>query len=90
MRLDRALIADLGRALRLRPLQAFIAIELVAAAVLVWRRGPELLSTVVLVWLGMLILAFFVETYGWVFVGLVVPGYLASVTVVNPVSLRCS
>ena len=33
---------------------------------------------------GVLVLLFFTETFGWVFSGLVVPGYLASVLVVEP------
>lgn len=41
-------------------------------------------SILLAVMVGMLSLAIFVEAYGWVFVGLVVPGYLASVMVVNP------
>ncbi|MCA9538111.1 MAG: hypothetical protein KC620_04450, partial [Myxococcales bacterium] len=35
---------------------------------------------------GLWILFFFAEVYGWVFTGLVVPGYLAAVFVVQPVS----
>lgn len=41
-------------------------------------------SILVAVLIGVLILAFLTETLGWVFVGLVVPGYLASVFVVHP------
>ncbi|HLM42922.1 MAG TPA: poly-gamma-glutamate biosynthesis protein PgsC/CapC, partial [Myxococcaceae bacterium] len=33
---------------------------------------------------GVLVLAFFTETFGWVFVGLVVPGYLASIFILHP------
>lgn len=41
-------------------------------------------SILVAVLVGVLILAFLTETLGWVFVGLVVPGYLASVFVIHP------
>lgn len=36
--------------------------------------------------LGVLVIWFFTETFGWVFVGLVVPGYLASVFIIQPAS----
>ena len=35
---------------------------------------------------GMLLLLFLTEMFGWVFVGLVVPGYLASIAVIEPAS----
>jgi hypothetical protein len=35
---------------------------------------------------GMLIMLFFTETYGWGFVGVVVPGYLASVLAIEPLT----
>ena len=38
---------------------AFLLIEAVAAVVLVWRRDEDVISTVLLVWLGLLCLAFF-------------------------------
>ncbi|RYZ33852.1 MAG: hypothetical protein EOO72_13640, partial [Myxococcaceae bacterium] len=41
-------------------------------------------SILVAVLVGVLILALLTETLGWVFVGLVVPGYLASVFVIHP------
>ncbi|MBF5040769.1 hypothetical protein FGE12_00055 [Aggregicoccus sp. 17bor-14] len=41
-------------------------------------------SILVAVLVGVLILALLTETLGWVFVGLVVPGYLASIFVINP------
>ncbi|MEZ4448032.1 MAG: poly-gamma-glutamate biosynthesis protein PgsC/CapC [Nannocystaceae bacterium] len=41
-----------------------------------------LLAVLVGVWIAL----FFTETLGWVFVGLVVPGYLASVLVIQPVT----
>jgi hypothetical protein len=59
MRLDRALAHDLQRALRSRPLQAYLVVQVLAALVFVWRRGPETASMVVLIWLGLLALAFF-------------------------------
>jgi hypothetical protein len=59
VRLDRALFADTRTALRSRPIRWFLALEAVAAAVFLWRRGGELLVVVALVWLGMLTLAFF-------------------------------
>jgi len=43
-------------------------------------------SILAAVLVGVLLLAFFTETFGWVFVGLVVPGYLASVFVIHPES----
>jgi len=43
-------------------------------------------SILAAVLVGVLLLAFFTETFGWVFVGLVVPGYLASVFVLHPES----
>src|SRR5207253_5895855 len=47
---------------------------------------PYSLDTSILaaVLVGVLVLAALTETLGWVFVGLVVPGYLASVFVVHP------
>lgn len=59
VRLDRALIADLGVALRSPPILAFLVLEAVAGVTFVWRRGGDTVSTVALVWLGMLALAFF-------------------------------
>jgi hypothetical protein len=41
-------------------------------------------SIVLAVLAGMWFLLFFTEVFGWVFVGLVVPGYLASVFVIQP------
>lgn len=41
-------------------------------------------SILVAVLLGMLVLLFFTEVFGWVWAGLVVPGYLASVFAVKP------
>lgn len=59
MRLDRALLLDLRSALRSLPILAFLAIEVVAGAVFVLRRGDAMVSTVVLIWVAMLVLAFF-------------------------------
>lgn len=58
VRLDRALRADLTTALRSGPIRLFILLQLGAAVVLVWRRGSDLGSVVLLVWLGMAVLAF--------------------------------
>lgn len=58
VRLDRALLADLRTALRSGPIVAFLVLELGAGAVFVWRRGPDTISTVVLIWLGMSVVAF--------------------------------
>lgn len=43
-------------------------------------------SLMIPVWIGALCLFFFTECFGWGFVGLVVPGYLASVFISNPTS----
>jgi hypothetical protein len=59
VRLDRALLADLRTALRSRAIIAFLLLEAGAGLVFVWRRGPETANTVMLIWLGMAILAFF-------------------------------
>lgn len=58
MRLDRALAHDLGLALRSRPVQVYLLIQLVAVIVLVARRGEDLFSTAVLVYLGLGVVAF--------------------------------
>jgi hypothetical protein len=58
VRLDHALIADSRTALGSRAVRAFLAIEVAAALVFLLRRGSEMLSTVLLIWLGMLTLAF--------------------------------
>jgi hypothetical protein len=39
------------------PILAFLLLELGAGVVFVWRRGPDTVATVVLIWLGMLVLA---------------------------------
>ncbi|MCA9697153.1 MAG: hypothetical protein KC431_06490, partial [Myxococcales bacterium] len=36
--------------------------------------------------IGLLVVLFFTEVFGWVFAGAVVPGYLASVLVIQPVT----
>lgn len=43
-------------------------------------------SILIAVWVGAMCLFFFTEAFGWGFVGLVVPGYLASVFISRPVS----
>lgn len=59
MRLDRALISDLRIALHSRAILAFLALESVAGAVFVLRRGEFHVRTVAVVWAGMLVVAFF-------------------------------
>ena len=59
MRLDRALIADLRTASRSRVVRLFLVLEVLAGIVFVVRRGPETATTVLLIWVGMAILAFF-------------------------------
>lgn len=43
-------------------------------------------SILLAVLVGMLLLLFLTEAFGWVFVGLVVPGYLSSVAIIQPSS----
>ena len=43
-------------------------------------------SIVPVIYIGLIVLWFFAETYGFVFIGLVVPGYLAAVEVIAPAS----
>ena len=59
MRLDRALRADLGLALRSTPLRLYLLLQLAAGALFLWRRGSETVATVLLIWLALLLLAFF-------------------------------
>lgn len=59
VRLDEALLADLRVALRSRAILGFLLLELIGGLVFVWRRGTETISTVLLIWSGMLVLAFF-------------------------------
>jgi hypothetical protein len=59
VRLDRALIADLSLALRSPPIVLFLVLEAVAGVVFIDRRGGETLATVLLLYVGMLTLAFF-------------------------------
>jgi hypothetical protein len=58
VRLDQALVADARTALGSRPVRFFLGLEALAGAVFILRRGSEMLSAVVLIWLGMLTLAF--------------------------------
>ena len=44
--------------MRCRPLQLFVLVQVVAAAVFVARRGPDTFSMVLLIWLGLTLLAF--------------------------------
>jgi fumarate reductase subunit D len=59
VRIDRALTADVRMALRSGPIRVFLGLDLLAAAVFMARRGADQISTVTLVWLGLLVLAFF-------------------------------
>lgn len=59
MRLDQALGADLGTALRSTSVRLYLLLQLIAGAVFVERRGSDTIATVVLIWLGLLLLAFF-------------------------------
>ena len=58
MSLHRALATDLGRALRCRPLQLYLVVQVLAAAVYVVRRDEITLAMVLLIWLGLALLAF--------------------------------
>jgi len=58
MRLDRALLTDLGTALRSWPIRLYLLLQLLAAAVFVSRRGSDTVTMVLLIWLGLLVLAF--------------------------------
>ena len=58
MRLDQALITDLRTALRSRPVLLFLGLQAAAAVVFVARRGAETVSTVLLVWLAVLMVGF--------------------------------
>jgi hypothetical protein len=59
VRLDRALRADLGRAIGSAAIRSFLLIELVAGVLFVVRRGEDQVATVLLVWTAMALLAFF-------------------------------
>ena len=58
MRLDRALARDLRTALGSWPLRVYLLLQPMAALVLIARRGPELASSVLLIWVGLSVLAF--------------------------------
>lgn len=58
MRLDRALLRDLRAAARSWPLRLYFVLQLVAAAVFVARRGEDTFWMVLLIWGGLLVLAF--------------------------------
>jgi hypothetical protein len=58
VRIDRALLADMRRVPSSPALLGFLALEGIAAAVLVARRGEALLNTVALVWLGVACVGF--------------------------------
>lgn len=57
MRLDRALVEDLRQALASPPIRAYLAIQLLSGVVFVSRRGADTVSTVLLIWLGLLAIA---------------------------------
>jgi hypothetical protein len=59
VRLDRALRADVGAALRSGPVLLYLGLQIAAGAVFVWRRGSDTVLTVLLIWLALLVLAFF-------------------------------
>jgi hypothetical protein len=59
MRLDQALLLDARTALASSPIRLFLVLEAVASLVFLQRRGSDVASSVLLVWLAMLILAFF-------------------------------
>ncbi len=45
--------------MRSNPIRFYLGLQLLAAGVFVWRRGPDSVSTVLLIWLGLAWLAFF-------------------------------
>jgi hypothetical protein len=57
--LDRALRNDLRAALRSRAILLFLVLELIAGLLFILRRGSDTVTTVLLVWLAMSVLAFF-------------------------------
>jgi hypothetical protein len=46
-------------ALHSPPLRGYLTLQVVAAAIFIWRRGGDTVATVLLVWMGLLLLAFF-------------------------------
>jgi len=60
MRLDRALGADLRVALRSRSIRLYLSLQLAAGLFFVFREGLGSASTLLLVWLGLLVLGFVV------------------------------
>lgn len=52
----------------------------------VFPQGSLASSVITTVWVGVLVAAFFHLRFGWVFSGLVVPGYLAPLLIVKPLS----
>jgi hypothetical protein len=57
-RLDHALAHDLRAALASRPIQAFLGLQVLAAAAFITRRGADTAQTVLLVWAGLAFVAF--------------------------------
>jgi len=53
--------------------------------ILLFPSGGLASSVIVPVWVGVLVVAFFNLRFGWVLSGLVVPGYLVPMLIVNPV-----
>ncbi len=53
----------------------------------IFPEGSLANSIIVTVWVGVLVIAFFNLRFGWVLSGLVVPGYLVPLLLVNPVSV---
>ncbi len=58
LRIDRALATDLRGALASRPLRAFLGLQVLAAVLFAVRRGPGVVDTVALVWVGLAFVAF--------------------------------
>jgi len=52
----------------------------------IFPQGSLANSIIVTVWIGILVVAFFNLRFGWVLSGLVVPGYIVPLLLVNPVS----
>lgn len=58
LRLDRAIVVDIRSAVASPVLRVYAALVVTAAAVLVDRRGPVMISTVALIWSGLAFVAF--------------------------------
>jgi len=58
VRLDQALLIDIRSASGSRAIRAFLVLELLAGGTFILRRGSDTASSVALVWMAMLVLAF--------------------------------